>query len=124
MGLSGIASGIFMTVIGGIFVTWLFAPTDANARALHRLKIMGSILYRLLGVLGAGAMVINSGYDFYKFAYSTAPIARLEIIGLFVSVLNFFVYLVVGMAVIAIWLRGDGSPSRNGSRSSSRTYRR
>lgn len=109
MDASGVLTSLLTTVIGGTFVAWLFAPADVLGGALRRLKIMGSILYRSLALLGAIAMLISSANEFYKFAYSEAPIGRLEIIGLFFYMLNFFVYLVAAIAVTAIWAKGEGS---------------
>jgi len=106
MDTTSVLVNFLFTVIGGLFVAWMFAPTDATGRALRRLKIMGSYLYRGLALLGAAAMLVSSAYEFYKFAYSEAPIARLEVIGLFFYMLNFFVYLVATIAVVAVWSKG------------------
>jgi len=104
MDISSVTVGLITTVIGGAFVTWLYGPADANLRALRRLKIMGSILYKVLGLLGALGMVISCAFEFYRFAYSEAPIQRLEIVGLFFYMLNFFVYLLSGLAILMIWI--------------------
>ncbi|UUN86550.1 hypothetical protein [Pseudomonas extremorientalis] len=109
MDASGVFTGLLTTVIGGSFVAWLFAPADVLGGAVRRLRIMGSILYRSLALLGALAMLISSANEFYKFAYSEAPIQRMEVIGLFFYMLNFFVYLVATIAVTAIWAKGEGS---------------
>jgi hypothetical protein len=111
MDTSGILINLLTSIIGGAFVAWLFAPTDVTGQALRRLKIMGSILYRTLGLLGACVMLFSSAYEFYKFAYSDAPIERIEVIGLFFYALNFFVYLIITMALILIWIKGDKQPA-------------
>ena len=110
MDTTSVIVNFVQTVIGGIFIAWLFAPTNATGRALRRLRIMGSFLYRGLALVGAVAMLISSAYEFYKFAYSAAPIARLEVVGLFFYMLNFFVYLVATVAIVAIWSRGTSQP--------------
>jgi hypothetical protein len=106
MDTTSVLVNFLLTVFGGLFVAWLFAPTDATGRALRRLRIMGSYLYRTLALFGAVAMLVSSAYEFYKFAYSSAPITRLEVVGLFFYMLNFFVYLVATTAIVAIWSRG------------------
>jgi len=115
MDTSGIIANFLTTLIGGVFVAWLFAPTDVAGQALRRLRIMGSFLYRALALLGASAMLVSNAFEFYKFAYSEAPIARLEIIGLFFYMLNFFVYLVATVAIVAIWSRGTAPSTRQNS---------
>jgi hypothetical protein len=107
MDASGFIANFLTTLIGGVFVAWLFAPTDVAGQALRRLRIMGSYLYRALGLLGACGMLVSNAYEFYKFAYSDTPIQRLEIIGLFFYMLNFFLYLVVTVVIISIWIKGD-----------------
>lgn len=112
MDTTSVLVNFLLTVIGGLFVAWMFAPTDATGRALRRLRIMGSYLYRTLALLGAVAMLVSSAYEFYKFAYSESPITRLEVVGLFFYMLNFFVYLVATIAVVAVWSRGTPQTTR------------
>lgn len=112
MDASGIFANLLTTIIGGAFVAWLFAPTDVTGQAMRRLKIMGSILYRTLGLIGSCVMLFSSAHGFFKFAYSGSPIERMEIIGLFFHTLNFFVYLVVTITVMVIWITGDKQASK------------
>ncbi len=69
-------------------------------------------------------MLFSSAYEFYKFAYSDAPIERIEVIGLFFYALNFFVYLIITMALILIWIKGDKQPAIKPLKLCGRTYRR
>lgn len=114
MDTSGLVTNVLQTLIGGVVVAWLFAPTDVAGLALHRLRIMGSFLYRTLGLLAGCTMLVTSAYETYRFAYSEAPITRMEVIGLVFYMLNFFVYLMATIAVIAIWSReAPISPRQN-----------
>lgn len=103
MDVSGMITAFIPSLLATILGAWLFCTPDTNERAIRRLKLCGNFLYRAGALFGGCAMVTTSGYEFYKFAYSEDPISRLEIIGLFFYMLNFFVYLIATVAVIACW---------------------
>jgi hypothetical protein len=84
---------------------WLFASSDTVQLAKERLKTLGGFLFRSLAILGGVFVTGNAIYQFFKFGHSDDPIARLEVIELFLQALNILVYLPVTMFVIAYWLQ-------------------
>lgn len=98
------------SVIAAVISAWLFASSDSAQLAWKRLKTLGGFLYHSIAIFGGLAILSNSAYQFFKFGRSEDPIARIEVIELFVHALNMAVYLPATMFVVAYWIHQSKKP--------------